>query len=160
MKKYVCSVCGYIYDEAKGIPEAGIAPGTRWEDLPANWKCPLCGASKSEFREVGVAAGPKKAINIMDAPTDLKELFPLEMSILCSNESQARNKYTYFAHVAQQEGYEQLADIFLHTAHNEQENVRLWFQEMGHLKDTAKNLLAAAEGENYEWIRFLTPRMM
>lgn len=85
MKKYVCSVCGYIYDEAKGIPEAGIAPGTRWEDLPADWKCPLCGASKSEFREVGVAAGPKKAINIMDTPTDLKELSPLEMSILCSN---------------------------------------------------------------------------
>jgi len=49
MKKYVCSVCGYIYDEADGIPEDGIAPGTQWAELPADWVCPLCGAAKSEF---------------------------------------------------------------------------------------------------------------
>ena len=47
MKQYVCSVCSYTYDEAKGIPEAGIAPGTKWEDLPSDWKCPWCGADKS-----------------------------------------------------------------------------------------------------------------
>ena len=51
MKKYICSVCGYIYDEAKGIPEAGIVSGTKWEDLPADWVCPLCGATKAEFKE-------------------------------------------------------------------------------------------------------------
>lgn len=51
MKKYVCSVCGYVYDEAAGDPENGIAPGTSWESLPEDWVCPLCGASKSEFSE-------------------------------------------------------------------------------------------------------------
>lgn len=49
MKKYICSICGYIYDEAAGIPDGGIAPGTRWADVPADWTCPLCGAAKSEF---------------------------------------------------------------------------------------------------------------
>ena len=51
MKQYVCSVCGYIYDEAAGIPDDGIAPGTLWEQLPEDWVCPLCGAAKSEFEE-------------------------------------------------------------------------------------------------------------
>ena len=51
MKKYVCSVCGYIYDEAEGIPDDGIAPGTKWADLPEDWVCPLCGAAKSEVEE-------------------------------------------------------------------------------------------------------------
>jgi len=68
-----------------------------------------------------------------------------------AGESQARNKYTYFAQVAQKEGYEQLAEIFLQTARNEQEHARLWFEELGNLGDTAQNLLHAAEGENYEW---------
>lgn len=49
MKKYICSICGYIYDEAAGIPDAGIAPGTKWEELPEDWVCPLCGAARSEF---------------------------------------------------------------------------------------------------------------
>ncbi len=51
MKKYVCMICDYIYDEAIGIPDAGIAPGTKWEELPDDWVCPLCGAAKSEFKE-------------------------------------------------------------------------------------------------------------
>lgn len=68
-----------------------------------------------------------------------------------SGESQARNKYTYFANVAQKEGYEQLAEIFLTTARNEQEHARVWFEELGGIGDTALNLLHAAEGENYEW---------
>lgn len=68
-----------------------------------------------------------------------------------SGESQARNKYTYFAHIAQKEGYEHLAEIFLLTARNEQEHARIWFEELGNLGDTAENLLQAAEGENYEW---------
>ncbi|MDD4112002.1 MAG: ferritin family protein [Herbinix sp.] len=68
-----------------------------------------------------------------------------------SGESQARNKYTYFSHIAQKEGYEQLAEIFLSTARNEQEHARIWFEELGNLGTTAENLLQAAEGEHYEW---------
>lgn len=49
MKKYVCSVCGYVYDEAKGDPDNGVAAGTVWKDLPDDWTCPVCGASKDEF---------------------------------------------------------------------------------------------------------------
>ncbi|MBQ8321100.1 MAG: rubrerythrin family protein [Clostridia bacterium] len=68
-----------------------------------------------------------------------------------AGESQARNKYTYFASVAKKEGYEQIAEIFLKTADNEKEHAKLWFKHLGGLSDTAANLLAAAEGENYEW---------
>ena len=68
-----------------------------------------------------------------------------------AGESQARNKYTYFASVAKKEGYEQIAALFLKTADNEKEHAKLWFKALGELGDTAKNLAAAAEGENYEW---------
>ena len=68
-----------------------------------------------------------------------------------AGESQARNKYTYFASVAKKEGYEQIAAIFEATANNEKEHAKLWFKELGELGNTAQNLLAAAEGENYEW---------
>ena len=51
MKKYVCSICGYVYDEEAGDPENGIEPGTKWEDLPDDWACPLCGAGKDMFEE-------------------------------------------------------------------------------------------------------------
>ena len=68
-----------------------------------------------------------------------------------AGESQARNKYTYFASVAKKEGYEQIASLFLSTADNEKEHAKLWFKELGELGNTASNLLAAAEGENYEW---------
>lgn len=49
MKKYICSVCGYVYDEALGAPESGIAPGTKWEDVPQEFFCPVCGAGKEMF---------------------------------------------------------------------------------------------------------------
>ena len=68
-----------------------------------------------------------------------------------AGESQARNKYTYFASVAKKEGYEQIAELFQKTADNEKEHAKLWFKALGGLGDTAANLLAAAEGENYEW---------
>ena len=51
MKQYICTVCGFVYDEAAGIPEDGINPGTLWADIPEDWVCPLCGAAKSEFEE-------------------------------------------------------------------------------------------------------------
>ena len=68
-----------------------------------------------------------------------------------AGESQARNKYTYFASVAKKEGYEQIAAIFEATANNEKEHAKMWFRELGGIGDTAANLLAAAMGENYEW---------
>ena len=80
--------------------------------------------------------GTKTELNLMEA---------------FAGESMARNKYTYFASVAKKAGYEQIAALFLHTADNEKEHAKLWFKALGELGDTAKNLLAAAEGENYEW---------
>ena len=68
-----------------------------------------------------------------------------------AGESQARNKYTYFASVAKKQGYEQIAALFLKTAENEKEHAKLWFKELSCIGDTAENLLSAAEGENYEW---------
>ncbi len=68
-----------------------------------------------------------------------------------AGESQARNKYTYFASVAKKEGYEQISAIFAHTADNEKEHAKMWFKALGELGDTAANLAAAAAGENYEW---------
>ena len=68
-----------------------------------------------------------------------------------SGESEARNKYTYFASVAKKEGYQQIAAIFEETANNEKEHSKMWFKELKALGNTAENLLAAAEGENYEW---------
>ena len=68
-----------------------------------------------------------------------------------AGESQARNKYTYFASVAKKQGFEQIAALFLKTADNEKEHAELWFKELCGIGDTAQNLAAAAEGENYEW---------
>ncbi len=98
MKKYVCSICGYVYDEAAGIPTAGIGPGTRWEELPEGWVCPLCGASKDLFNPVEPekgtgavkAAGPE-VLRERDGredgsgDTELRELSAGELSALCSN---------------------------------------------------------------------------
>ena len=125
MTKWRCSVCGYIH-EGDEPPE----------------KCPVCKQPASVFQKLEEPkagsryAGTKTEKNLMEA---------------FSGESQARNKYTYFAQVAQREGYEQLAEIFLKTARNEQEHARLWYQELGGIGGTAENLLHAAEGENYEW---------
>ena len=68
-----------------------------------------------------------------------------------SGESEARNKYTYFASVAKKEGYEQMSEIFMKTAENEKEHAKMWFKELGGIGNTAENLKEAADGENYEW---------
>ena len=68
-----------------------------------------------------------------------------------AGESQARSKYTYFASVAKKQGFEQIAALFLKTADNEKEHAKLWFKELDGIGDTAQNLAAAADGENYEW---------
>ena len=87
MSKYVCSICGYIYDEATGIPEAGIAPGTKWEDLPEDWVCPLCGAAKSDFEKQGEPSVSvvRKPIAVIESSNDMKEMSLLEISALCTN---------------------------------------------------------------------------
>lgn len=90
MKKYVCNVCGFVYDEAVGDPENGIAPGTKWEELPEDWVCPMCGATKSDFEEE--SSGGNTGANATPAGVvdeDLRELSFGEVSALCSNLSKA-----------------------------------------------------------------------
>ena len=84
MRKFVCSICGYIYEEEKGIPEAGIVAGTWWEALPDDWVCPLCGADKSMFKEL--TAEPD-ACSVAEEVVVSKEaaLKAMEKSIICSN---------------------------------------------------------------------------
>lgn len=92
MSKYVCSVCGYVYDQAKGDPEQGIAPGTAWNDIHDDWVCPLCGATKVEFIMQGEAEKPdanktivKSAPSVSEEATNMTELTLLEISALCTN---------------------------------------------------------------------------
>ncbi len=127
MVKYRCSVCGYIHEG----------------ELPEGFACPRCKQPASVF--VKVEEETKSGNQYVGTKTEknLMEAF--------AGESQARNKYTYFANIAQREGYDQLSEIFLKTARNEQEHARIWYEELGNLGKTAENLLHAAEGENYEW---------
>ena len=84
MKKYVCKICGYEYDEAAGDPKAGIAPNTKWKDLGDDWQCPLCGAPKEDFEEI---IETEETANIQAASPEHNEkgLSFYEMSALCSN---------------------------------------------------------------------------
>ncbi|MEA4920062.1 MAG: ferritin family protein [Clostridiaceae bacterium] len=128
MERWKCTVCGYIHEGP----------------LTEGFTCPWCKQPASVFVKLeentanvgNTYAGTKTGKNLAEA---------------FSGESQARNKYTYFAAIAQREGYDQLAELFLKTARNEQEHARIWYEELGHLGNTAQNLLTAAEGENYEW---------
>ena len=122
--RYACTVCGFIYDEAKGIPEAGIPAGTKWSDLPADWVCPLCGATKAEFAAV---EDPKKPVASHQAParmdmpnedeghaaTDMVEMTPRELSALCSNLARGCEKQ-YKGREA--ELFSQLSDYFASAA--------------------------------------------
>ena len=126
MEKWKCTVCGYIHEGP----------------LPADFRCPVCKQPAEKFVKIEEVpakskyAGTKTEKNLMEA---------------FAGESQARNKYTYFASVAKKAGYEQIAALFLETADNEKEHAKLWFKALGELGDTAENLLHAAEGESYEW---------
>lgn len=126
MEKWKCTVCGYIHE------------GSMTDDFI----CPVCKQPASKFVKIEEApakspyAGTKTEKNLWEA---------------FAGESQARNKYTYFASVAKKAGYEQIAALFLQTAENEKEHAKLWFKALGELGDTAENLLHAAEGENAEW---------
>ena len=124
MKRFKCLVCGREFDV-----EAGIEP-----------VCPYCKAKGDKLVEVNAStnkyAGTKTEKNLEAA---------------FSGESEARNKYTYFASKAKKEGFEQLAALFLKTAENEKEHAKMWFKELSGIGNTAENLLNAAEGEHYEW---------
>ncbi|MGN0587059.1 MAG: rubrerythrin [Oscillospiraceae bacterium] len=122
MKKYKCLLCGEIFDVADG-------------EEPV---CPRCKAKGDKLQpvEVNKYAGTRTERNLWEA---------------FAGESQARNKYTYFASKAKKEGFEQIAALFLKTADNEKEHAKMWFKELNGIGNTAENLTAAAEGENYEW---------
>jgi rubredoxin len=111
MVKYVCTVCGFVYDEANGIPEAGIAPGTKWDALPDDWVCPLCGAEKSDFEKQGSSAtvNEQPPKTIMDMPSDMQELSALELSALCTNLARGCEKQYKSEEAAL---FTQLADYF------------------------------------------------
>ena len=124
-KKFKCTVCGYIHegDEAPAI-------------------CPKCKQPKEKFVEI---VDEPKSLKGTKTEKNLEEAF--------AGESMARNKYTYFASKAKKEGYVQIAALFEETAVNEREHAKLWFKYLhgGEVASTAENLLAAAEGENFEW---------
>ena len=108
MSQYRCTVCGYTYDEAVGIPSAGIAPGTKWSDLPDDWKCPLCGAAKADFVLVEEEAEPAAQTEEVSAIEDdeYRELTAGELSALCSN----------LAHGCEKQYLKREADLFLQLA--------------------------------------------
>ena len=124
VEKWKCKVCGYIH-------EGPMTP---------DFKCPVCKQPASSFEKIGEADNPYAGTQ---TEKNLQAAF--------AGESQARNKYTYFASVAKKEGYEQISALFLKTAENEKEHAKMWFKELKGIGDTAQNLLHAAEGENYEW---------
>lgn len=93
MQKYVCSICGFVYDEAAGYPQGGIAPGTKWDDVPEDWVCPLCGAAKNEFK---LQNEPRTITEIRESSEEetesVRELSFGELSALCSNLSKGCEK--------------------------------------------------------------------
>ena len=128
-----CKICGYEYIG---------------EELPKDFICPICKHPASDFEKIvqedeKMGEAQKNKYAGTKTEKNLREAF--------AGESQARNKYTYFASVAKKNGYEQIASLFLKTADNEKEHAKLWFKALGELGTTTENLLQAAEGENFEW---------
>ena len=127
-----CRICGYEY--------VG-------EELPDDFICPLCKHPASDFEKVV----KKTEVKVMAANKYAGTQTEKNLQEAFAGESQARNKYTYFASVAKKEGYEQMSALFLKTADNEKEHAKMWFKELAGISNTKENLAAAAEGENYEW---------
>ncbi|MBQ6570027.1 MAG: rubrerythrin family protein [Clostridia bacterium] len=125
MKTYKCLVCQKTFDVDEGLEPI----------------CPLCGAKGDKLEVIE----DKKSNPYSGTQTEKN----LEAAF--AGESQARNKYTYYASKAKKEGFEQIAALFEKTAANEKEHAKMWFKELGGIGTTAENLAAAADGENYEW---------
>ena len=132
MAKFKCKLCGYIHEG----------------ELNDYFECPLCHAPATKFEKLEEEKTEEKGETKMNYKGTKTEQ---NLLTAFAGESQARNKYTYFASVARKEGFQQIAAIFEATANNEKEHAKLWFKALGELGDTAQNLAAAAEGENYEW---------
>ena len=126
MATYKCKICKEVF-----TIEEGVAP-----------VCPKCGVGLDKLERLPDPA-PKNPYAGTQTEKNLEAAF--------AGESQARNKYTYFASVAKKEGYEQISALFQKTADNEKEHAKMWFKELKGIGNTAENLLHAAEGENYEW---------
>jgi len=93
MKKYICSICDYVYDEAMGIPDQSIKAGTKWDDIPSGWECPLCGAPKDDFAESVNEEPNVQELELKEESSDeINELTSLEISALCSNLSKGCEK--------------------------------------------------------------------
>ena len=136
-----CTICGYEY--------VG-------EELPADFVCPLCKHPASDFEKIVKKVETTQNTENKTEETAMANKYAgtqteKNLQEAFSGESQARNKYTYFASVAKKEGYEQMAALFLKTADNEKEHAKMWFKELNGIGDTKENLAAAAAGENYEW---------
>ncbi len=125
MKQYKCKVCSHVFESSDAHPV-----------------CPVCKASGDKLELISEAPKANKYAGTQ-TEKNLEAAF--------AGESQARNKYTYFASAAKKEGFEQIAALFQKTADNEKEHAKMWFKELNGIGDTAQNLLHAAEGENYEW---------
>ncbi len=124
MSKFKCKVCGEAFDAVS--KEEAV--------------CPVC---KATGEKLECADAPSNPYAGTQTEKNLEAAF--------AGESQARNKYTYFASKAKKDGFEQIAALFLKTADNEKEHAKMWFKELNGIGSTAENLAAAANGENYEW---------
>ncbi|MFA7674209.1 MAG: ferritin family protein [Clostridia bacterium] len=131
-----CRICGYIYEG---------------ENLPADFICPICKHGAQDFEKITMDDtnnNDEKEKTMADLKGTKTEA---NLKTAFAGESQARNKYTYFASQARKDGYMQIANIFEETADNEKEHAKLWFKALNGIGATDENLLHAAEGENYEW---------
>lgn len=155
---FVCKICGYVYEG---------------DELPDDFICPWCKHGAKDFEALDDIPSPLSDTELLKENTTMSNQANLEqiteneiqpnsnryagtkteknLEAAFAGESQARNKYTYFASVAKKEGYEQIAALFLKTADNEKEHAKMWFKELNGIGDTAENLAQAADGENYEW---------
>ena len=140
-----CKICGYVHNS----PE-----------LPNDFTCPLCGHPAEDFEPIyestQSAQAPQNDTTVKSSQEEKMNKYAgtqTEKNLMeaFAGESQARNKYTYFASKAKKEGFEQIAAIFEATANNEKEHAKMWFKELEGIGDTAANLKAAADGENHEW---------
>ena len=143
-------LCLQLKRQKKIIDVSSIQQSTDREVLSENFVCSLCRHPASDF-EKAIKKNKKMEERTMAVNKYAGTQTEKNLQAAFSGESEARNKYTYFASVAKKEGYEQMAALFLKTAENEKEHAKMWFKELAGIGDTKENLAAAAEGENYEW---------
>ena len=127
IEKFKCKVCGYIHEG----------------ELTSDFVCPICKQPASAFEKIETPKTGASKYAGTETEKNLETAF--------AGESMARNKYTFYSAVAKNQGYEQIADLFLKTAENERSHAYMWFKELNGVGDTVENLLHAAEGESYKW---------